>query len=227
MKDHGAPLAHFSTEARKILGTEISQSALGQFGAYLNLLADWNQVHNLAGSSDPWFIIKSLFLESLFFLHLVPEGPIRLVDVGSGAGFPGVPMRIIEPKIRLTLVESRRKRASFLSALRRHLALDDVVVWHGRAEELARERPGFDAVTMRAVAGMDRCLSMGLPLLAPTGRLLASVPPRTEPGRLSIAALPPGVRAEIRAVSGAQGEQDRRFLVATHVATVSDEAQTR
>jgi 16S rRNA (guanine527-N7)-methyltransferase len=220
MKAHEAALDHFSTEARRILGIGISQSALGQFGAYLNLLVDWNQVHNLVGSGDRSFIVKSLFLESLFFLRFVPQGPIRLADVGSGAGFPGVPLRIIEPEFSLTLVESRRKRASFLSALKRELMLDDVVVWHGRAEDLAQERPGFDVVTMRAVAGINRCLSLGLPLLAPTGRLVASVPPRTEPGRLRLAALPPGVRAEIRGISGAQSDPDRRFLVATYMTTL-------
>jgi 16S rRNA (guanine527-N7)-methyltransferase len=211
MQADEAALAHFSTEAGRFLGTELSRGVLSLFRRYLQLLVQWNQAHNLIGSSDPWFIVKTLFLESLFFLRLVPEGPIRLADVGSGAGFPGVPLRIVRSDIRLTLVESRRKRASFLSALKRGLGLDDVVVWHGRAEHLAQGSPGFDIVTMRAVAGMNQCLTVGLPLLVPTGRLIASVPPRAEVGRLSV---PLGVRAEMRNVSGMPGESDRRFLVA-------------
>jgi 16S rRNA (guanine527-N7)-methyltransferase len=185
------------------------------FRRYLNLILVWNRVHNIVGTSDSQTIVRVLFQESLLFHRLIPRGRIRLADVGSGAGFPGIPLRIVEPEVRVTLVEVRRKKVSFLSALRRELAVDDVLVWHGRAEELSREQPGFDVVTMRAVASPERCLDIGLPLLSATGKLVASVRPETDLGPVTPVQWASDAAAEVIMVEGIEGEHDRKFLVAT------------
>ena len=220
MEPSEAALAYFSKAARRPLGRDLSASELALFRSYLNLILVWNRVHNLVGTSEPQTIVRVLFLESLAFRRLIPEGCIRLADVGSGAGVPGMTLRIVEPEIRLTLVESRRKKASFLSALKRELRLDDVLVWHGRAEDLAKEEPGFDVVTMRAVAQAARCLDIGLPLLSTAGKLVVSVRPGTDLGPLTQGRSPQDVAAEIRVVEGSDGDHNTKFLVATRTGEV-------
>jgi 16S rRNA (guanine527-N7)-methyltransferase len=207
-------LTYFSRAARGVLGRELSSTERTLFHKYLNLILVWNRVHNLVGLRDPGSLVRVLFLESLLFRRLIPGGSIQVADIGSGAGVPGIPLRIVEPQMRLTLVESRRKKASFLSTLGRELGLDDVQIWQGRAEDLAMDNRTFDVVTMRAVASPDRCLEIGLPLLSSTGKLVASVKPQTSIGPMTHVMLGAGVEAEVSLVKNIEEGLSRKFLVA-------------
>ena len=149
-----------------------------QFYKYLELLAEWQRVHRLVGSIDPLWIAENLFLDSLLFLKTLPRGVHDLLDVGAGAGFPGVPLKIMAPELRVTLVEARNRRASFLSTAVRELGLSEVAVLNARAEDLV-DRPGFrfDAVVTRCAASVNAVLPLAVKFLKDGGVAVASGPP--------------------------------------------------
>jgi len=130
------------------------------------------------GSVEPGWVVRNLFVDSLMFLELLPAGVRELADLGTGAGFPGVPMRIVKPALRLTLVEAKSRRTSFLSSLVRELELDHVKVVNERAETLV-ERPElrFDAVVLRCAGSLDEVLPIATKLVRPGGVVIASGPP--------------------------------------------------
>ena len=110
------------------------------FPQYLDLLLLWNRAQNLTGFESAPEIVRGLFEDSLLFLPLLPDRPLRVVDIGAGAGIPGMPLRIIDEGIEVTLIESKRKRVSFLRTVRRELGLEkSVVIEEGRAEVLVSE----------------------------------------------------------------------------------------
>src|SRR5262245_57633800 len=124
-------------------------------------------------------MVADLFVDSLLFLSHLPPGPIRMADLGTGPGIPGVPLRIVRDDIALTLVESKRKRVSFLAALKRELELSDMSVLEGRAEKLVEERADlagtFDVVVARAVGAS--LIPIAMSYLRPGGLFLAGGPP--------------------------------------------------
>ena len=153
-------LEHLAHTARVLSGRPIDAKARGQFSRYLDLLLLWNRAQNLTGFESPAEIVRGLFEDSLLFLPLLPDRPLRVVDIGAGAGIPGMPLRIIDERIEVTLIESKRKRVSFLKTLRRELGLEkSVVVEEGRAEALVSEvlrRDGeFDVAVARAVGNLE------------------------------------------------------------------------
>ena len=176
----GDPLAELLTAIPRLVGRPATEQDRQRFTRYLALLLEWNRVHDLTGHKHPRDIVRGLFLDSLLFLPQLPPRPIRLVDIGSGAGIPGLPLRILDPGIDLTVVESRRKRVSFLSAVRRELGLEVTVV-EGRAEEMLRQHPDingrFDAVTARGVAPSKGFLATCLQYARVGGRVIVSAPP--------------------------------------------------
>src|SRR5580765_6959886 len=152
-------LEHLAHTARVLSGRPIGGEARGRFSQYLGLLLLWNRAQNLTGFESPPEIVRGLFEDSLLFLPLLPDRPLRVVDIGAGAGIPGMPLRIIDERIEVTLIESKRKRVSFLRTLRREIGLEkSVVVEEGRAEELVSEvirREGpFDVAVARAVGNL-------------------------------------------------------------------------
>jgi len=164
-----------------LVGRAPTATERAAFERYADLLIRWNRIHHLTALRTRRDIGRGLFLDSLLFRALVPPGPVRVVDIGAGSGIPGVPLRIVEPNVALTLIESRRKPVSFLHALLRELSLTDVTVRHGRAEDLVRNTPEllgiFDVVLTRAV-GLSRVVIEGaLAYLKPSGVLIAAGPP--------------------------------------------------
>jgi 16S rRNA (guanine527-N7)-methyltransferase len=161
-----------------------------QFRRYLDRLLDWNRTHRLTGLRSPAAIVRELFQDSLLFLTKLPDGPLAVADIGTGPGIPGVPLRIVRPQISLTLIESMRKRVSFLSSLTRDLGLRDVIILEGRAEVLVEQRDDlagrFDVVVSRAV-GL-RVMPVVMRYLKPGGLFLAGGSPhyravtRIQPG---------------------------------------------
>lgn len=137
----------------------LSGKQLDQFEQYADLLVQWNEKMNLTAITDPEEIARKHFADSLSGAALVKEemdkGAVSLADVGTGAGFPGVPLKILYPQLHLTLMDSLNKRLSFLEEVCRALHLDNVQLLHERAEEgahIAGQREAFDIVTSRAVA---------------------------------------------------------------------------
>jgi 16S rRNA (guanine527-N7)-methyltransferase len=146
----------------------IGLDTAGTLARFLGLLEHWNRVHNLTGIRDRTELIERHLAESLALKPFV-RGP-RASDVGSGAGLPGLPLAVVLPHISFTLIESRRKRASFLRQARVALGLTNVEVLQQRAEDVTAGP--FDTVLARAVAPPADLLSITRPLIAPGGRLV-------------------------------------------------------
>jgi 16S rRNA (guanine527-N7)-methyltransferase len=147
------------------------------FGAYLSLILKWQSVHRLVGRPDPAWIAKELFLDSLLFLRLVPPSARVIVDIGSGAGLPGIPIRIVRPDLTVILVESRRRRASFLSTVARELRLEGVRVVNARAETVVHElSQSVDAIVMRCAGPFADIVASVRPVVRPGGVVVASGP---------------------------------------------------
>ena len=164
-----------------LLGRAATPAERAAFGRYANLLVLWNRAHHLTALKTRAEIGRGLFLDSLLFGAFLPRGPVRVLDIGAGAGIPGVPLRMVEPSVSLTLIESRRKPVSFLRALVRDLAMPDISLHHGRAEGVISEVPEltgiFDVVLTRAVGRSVQLIEVAMAYLRPGGRLVASGPP--------------------------------------------------
>jgi 16S rRNA (guanine527-N7)-methyltransferase len=147
----------------------LTEAQVSKLSAYLDLLQRWNARVNLTAVRDREQIVTRHFGESLFAAtHLLPaDARLDVFDLGSGAGFPGLPMKIFASGITLTLIESQHKKAAFLKEVARTLSLN-VVVFAGRAEGLDATA---DLVMMRAVERRERALEIAAPLVAPGGRL--------------------------------------------------------
>jgi 16S rRNA (guanine527-N7)-methyltransferase len=195
-----------SDGARQILGRPLSPTEESLFDRYLNLLIKWSSVHRLVGWTEPRWIIENVFLDSLLFLRVLPESARSLMDLGSGAGVPGVPIKIVRPHLETTLLEARERRASFLSTVVRELGLSGLTVVRGRAESVAPEyRGAFDVVVMRCAGDPVRLMSIAARLVKAGGHVVASGPP--QPGALA--------RGEWVVVEGRRPGLTRRFAVIT------------
>lgn len=141
---------------------------------YGSLLAETNKVMNLTAITEPADIAALHFLDSAALLKEADFKGKTVADVGTGAGFPGLPLRIVEPSIRLTLLDALNKRVDFLKAVCADLGLEDVACVHARAEEFAAaHRESFDIVTSRAVANLQLLTELCLPLVKKGGLFLA------------------------------------------------------
>ncbi|MCI8816118.1 MAG: 16S rRNA (guanine(527)-N(7))-methyltransferase RsmG [Angelakisella sp.] len=146
------------------------------FARYCGMLQEWNQRMNLTAITDDQGVAEKHFLDSLLPLTLweLPRGA-RLVDVGTGAGFPAVPIKLLRPDIQITLLDSLQKRLTFLEEVCGQLGIQAELL-HARAEDAGRDparRERYDVATSRAVAGMDLLAEYCLPLVRPGGVLLA------------------------------------------------------
>jgi 16S rRNA (guanine527-N7)-methyltransferase len=175
---------------------------------YLALLARWNRAYNLTAIRDPDEMVGKHLLDSLA-MHRFVRGTGALADLGTGAGFPGIPLALACPDLRVTLVESNGKKARFLREAVRTLELGNARVGESRIEALD-EAGRYDAITARALAALPLIVALGGHLLRPGGQLLAmkGVVPQDE-----IAALPPGWRVESVQPLTVPGLEAERHLV--------------
>ncbi len=162
------------------LGLELTPDQVRAFAHYQQALLEWNARFNLTAITSPTGIQVLHFLDSLSCLSAFPaevwQGELRLVDVGTGAGFPGLPLKIVCPHLQLTLVEATLKKTFFLRAMVDELGLSGVTVLHARAEELGQDpahRERYDGVLARAVAEMAVLVEYCLPLARVGGWVLA------------------------------------------------------
>jgi 16S rRNA (guanine527-N7)-methyltransferase len=180
-------------------GIELSEDQLSLFQIYLDELCVWNRRMNLTGLSHRERMVFELFLDSLIPApHLVGTG--RLLDVGSGAGFPGIPLKICKPRLKAHLLEANSKKVSFLKQVIRLLNLDETEVIRGRIEKDggSLHPDGYHLITARA--------------LAPLGRTIAWCAPLLTPGALLVSFMGGGVKDELLPVGGYEvRENDRHF----------------
>lgn len=153
---------------------QADETALDRFEIYHRLLSEWNEKMNLTAITDPVAVAEKHFADSLAALPYLKPG-MQVIDVGTGAGFPGVPLLIMEPGLELTLADSLQKRLTFLDALLKELGLKAALV-HGRAEDLGQNklyREQFDAALSRAVANLPVLLELTTPFVRVGGTAIA------------------------------------------------------
>lgn len=162
--------------AQTVLGFELTAVQCAAFQIYAQELADWNERFNLTAIKEPLDVQIKHFLDSLTVLKALPAGAARVIDVGTGAGFPGLPLKIVRPEIRLTLVEATGKKARFCQHVANRLGLEGVRVVHARAEEVGQRgehREHYDWAVARAVAEMSVLAEYLLPLVVRGGGFIA------------------------------------------------------
>lgn len=155
------------------MGIQLSERQYQQFNNYFELLIEWNKVMNLTGITEYEEVNEKHFVDSLSIVKAVDIGSIETVmDVGTGAGFPGIPLKIAFPHLKVTLLDSLNKRIKFLDTVISELKLEDIHTIHGRAEDYARKeeyRENFDLVVSRAVANLSTLSEYCLPYVKTGG----------------------------------------------------------
>ncbi len=157
------------------LGITLSEIQLKQFYNYMNLLIEWNKKINLTAITEPNEIILKHFVDSLTISKYISDGT-RVVDVGTGAGFPGIPLKIYRQDIEITLLDSLQKRINFLDEVIKELNLEKIEIIHSRVEDFGKDkryREKFDIATSRAVANLATLSEYLLPLVKVGGKVIS------------------------------------------------------
>jgi 16S rRNA (guanine527-N7)-methyltransferase len=192
------------------LGIEPADEIIGHFDSYLRELKKWNKVYNLTAITDDREIIVKHFLDSLLYLKAIPDGQVTLCDVGSGGGFPGIPIAIVRRDLLITLLEPSRKKIAFLRQIRRLLSLVNVEILSFRAEEMVDSQ--FDVIVTRATFSIADLMKKAGRLVREGGYLILNKGPKFE---AEIAKLPAEVQVEVIAIPLAQGHTTRRLIRVT------------
>lgn len=159
-------------------GITLTDKQKKQFETYFRLLVEWNEKINLTAITDKEEIYLKHFYDSIapILQGYIDNSPLSILDIGAGAGFPSIPMKILYPEIDITIIDSLNKRINFLNILANELELSGVHFFHGRAEDFGQDkvfRAKFDIVTARAVARMQVLAELTIPFLKVNGRLIA------------------------------------------------------
>ena len=157
------------------LGINLSEIQLKQFYNYMNLLIEWNKKVNLTAITEPDEIILKHFVDSLTISKYISDGT-KVVDVGTGAGFPGIPLKIVRQDVDITLLDSLQKRINFLDEVINELNLEKITTIHSRVEDFGKNkkyREEFDIATSRAVANLSTLSEYLLPLVKVGGKVIS------------------------------------------------------
>jgi 16S rRNA (guanine527-N7)-methyltransferase len=226
-------VGRFTDEVFHLLGIQLNERQRAAFDLYARELLEWNRKFNLTSITDPEQIRIKHFLDSLSCWMAMKDGPPgKLVDVGTGAGFPGIPLKIIHPEIHLSLVEATGKKAGFLLHLVQFLRLEGVHVATNRAEEfgqIAAHREAFDWAVARAVAPMAVLAEYLLPLVKIGGYALAQkgkdAANEVEAAKVAIKKLG-GELKEVKKVD-IPGMEEERFLIVIRKVSPTPETYPR
>jgi len=164
------------------INIEITEEQVQQFYNYMNLLIEWNEKINLTAIIEPEDIILKHFVDSLTVAKMIPEGA-KVADIGTGAGFPGLPIKILKPDAEVFLIDSLNKRIKFLDEVIRSNNLKNVSAIHARAEEIGHNkeyRGACDVVVSRAVAKLNVLLEYMMPLVKLGGKCICLKGPNVE-----------------------------------------------
>lgn len=198
------------------LNVSLKQEQLEQFDAYAALLCEWNQKMNLTAITDPTDIVHKHFADCLSALPYLPQtAGISAVDVGSGAGFPGLVWLIARPDLQLTLLDSLQKRITFLQAVLQTLGLRAETV-HARAEDAGHDpelREQFDCAAARAVAPLNVLAEYCMPLVRPGGVFVSLKGKNDETQAASNAVLTLGGKIEQDVSFDLEGVGERRIVL--------------
>lgn len=171
---------HLLVEGAQSLGLRLAKNVASHLTLYIEELLRWSPKIDLISQTDPAEIIRKHILDSLAVSPHIPEGA-TILDLGSGAGLPGIPLAIYLTKSQVTLLEARRKRVSFLKTIARDLRLENLTIYEGRAETLAYEqqlRGAFAVVVTRATWDTEQFLHFAAPFVQKTGLAFIMKGPR-------------------------------------------------
>lgn len=158
----------------KQIEIELTKEQIEKYYNYMNLLLEWNEKINLTAIIEPREIILKHFVDSLTIAKYIKDDE-KLIDVGTGAGFPGIPVSIVKENTDIVLLDSLNKRINFLEEVKENLKLENITTIHGRAEEFGKnknEREKYDIATSRAVAPLNILLEYLLPLVKVGGKAI-------------------------------------------------------
>lgn len=159
------------------IGIELTDSQLNAFETYYDMLIDRNKVMNLTAITEFDEVMDKHFLDSVYLFRSIKlEADYKLIDIGTGAGFPGIPLKIVFPEIKITLLDSLNKRVGFLNDVIDELNLNDIEAIHGRAEDIARDktyRASYDIAVSRAVANLSTLSEYCLPFVKIGGKFVS------------------------------------------------------
>ena len=164
------------------LGVHLEAKQLNRFALHADELIKWNRKINITAITDPAAIAVKHFLDSIAPANFIPRDAVML-DIGSGGGFPGIPLKVVSPSLSVRLVDSSHKRVSFMKQVIRKLDLADIDAIHERAENLSENNAyshSFDVIVSRALSDLSAFLSMALPLLKSDGIIVAFKGPPDE-----------------------------------------------
>ncbi len=155
------------------LGVQLTSGQVSLFLEYLEKIKFWNEKINLTGTGGEEQIVVNHFLDSITVVPFVSEGS-KLLDIGSGAGFPGIPLKIVRPSLEITLLDSVRKKVFFMRDVIRGLGLKGIKAVSGRAEDIIDEVPRayFDFVVSRALGNIEKLIELGIPYLRGGGEII-------------------------------------------------------
>lgn len=161
----------------KSIGIELTDSQLNAFETYYDMLIDRNKVMNLTAITEFDEVMDKHFLDSVYLFRSIKlEADYKLIDIGTGAGFPGIPLKIVFPELKITLLDSLNKRVGFLNDLIEELNLNNIEAIHGRAEDIARDkayRASYDIAVSRAVANLSTLSEYCLPFVKIGGKFVS------------------------------------------------------
>jgi len=181
------------------VGVTVSDSQTELFWLYLRELLEWNRTFNLTSIQDPEDIIIKHFVDSLTPIPYV-DCSGQLLDIGPGAGFPSIPLKIAVPELRIRLVEAKRKKVSFLKHIIRTLRLQSIAAVHSRVELMELSDHNFQIIISRAFLRLEPLLELASPILKPGNTLIAMLGPITHENHQRYKALASGGRLELNRI---------------------------